>query len=65
LPAYCWRWATVPQTGPPLFLFFALLALAVRGFATFKGFAYTLWIFAAVTIAMYYPQYFVAVGAFN
>jgi BASS family bile acid:Na+ symporter len=54
-----------PQTGPPLFLFFALLALAVRGFATFKGFAYTLWIFAAVTIAMYYPQNFVAVGDFQ
>jgi BASS family bile acid:Na+ symporter len=54
-----------PQTGPPLFLFFALLALAVRGFATFKGFAYTLWIFAAVTIAMYYPQNFMAVGDFQ
>jgi BASS family bile acid:Na+ symporter len=52
-------------TGPPLFLFFALLAVAVRGFPAVRGFAYTLWIFAAVTIAMYYPQYFVAVGAFS
>ncbi|MBD0258087.1 MAG: bile acid:sodium symporter family protein, partial [Cytophagales bacterium] len=44
-----------PQTGPPLFLFFVLLALGVRGFPAVRGFAYTLWIFAAVTIAMYYP----------
>jgi len=54
-----------PWTGPPLFLFFALLALAVRGFAAFRGFAYTLWIFAAVTISMYYPQYFLRVGDFE
>ncbi|HEX8532399.1 MAG TPA: bile acid:sodium symporter family protein, partial [Cytophagales bacterium] len=54
-----------PQTGPPLFLFFALLAVAVRGFPAVKGFAYTLWIFAAVTIAMYYPQYFIQVGDFQ
>jgi BASS family bile acid:Na+ symporter len=54
-----------PWTGPPLFLFFALLAVAVRGFPAVRGFAYTLWIFAAVTIAMYYPQYFVEVGGFQ
>ena len=54
-----------PATGPPLFLFFALLAVAVRGFPAARGFAYTLWIFAAVTIAMYYPQHFVEVGGFQ
>ena len=54
-----------PQAGPALFLFFALLALAVRGFAAFRGFSYTLWIFAADTIAMYYPQYFIEVGGFQ
>ncbi|CAA9309679.1 MAG: Sodium-dependent transporter [uncultured Cytophagales bacterium] len=54
-----------PAAGPALFLFFALLALAVRGFAAFRGFAYTLWIFAAVTISMFYPQYFIQVGDFQ
>jgi BASS family bile acid:Na+ symporter len=53
------------ETGPTFFLFFALLAVAVRGFPVFRGFSYTIAIFAAVTIAMYYPQYFVEVGGFH
>jgi BASS family bile acid:Na+ symporter len=49
----------------PLVAFFALLAIGVRGFETFRGFSYTIWIFAAVTIAMSYPQYFIAIGDFQ
>jgi BASS family bile acid:Na+ symporter len=44
---------------------FVGLALAVRGFPFYKGFSYSLWIFTAVTIAMYYPQYLLSVGDFQ
>lgn len=53
------------KTGLPLILFFALLALAVRGTQKFKGLSFTILIFAAVTISMYYPSSFTSVGDFN
>ncbi|MBN2774805.1 MAG: bile acid:sodium symporter family protein, partial [Prolixibacteraceae bacterium] len=52
-------------TGPFLILGFVSFAIAVRGFELFKGFSYSLWIFTAVTVAMYYPQLFVSVGSFE
>ena len=52
-------------TGPFLTLGFVSLAIAVRGFETFRGFSYSLWIFTAVTVSMYYPSYFLAVGNFE
>lgn len=52
-------------TGPFLTLGFVSLAIAVRGFETFKGFSYSLWIFTAVTVSMCYPKYFLAVGNFE
>ncbi|MCX6255806.1 MAG: bile acid:sodium symporter family protein [Bacteroidia bacterium] len=52
-------------TGLLLVLGLIALALAVRGFQTLKGFAYTLWIFTAVTASMFYPQYFISVGDFQ
>jgi bile acid:Na+ symporter, BASS family len=52
-------------TGPFLTLGFVSLAIAVRGFETFRGFSYSLWIFTAVTVSMYYPRYFLAVGDFE
>ncbi|WP_372948572.1 bile acid:sodium symporter family protein [Mariniphaga sp.] len=52
-------------TGPFLTLGFISLAFAVRGFETFRGFSYSLWIFTAVTVSMYYPRYFLAVGDFE
>jgi bile acid:Na+ symporter, BASS family len=48
-----------------LVAFFALLAIGVRGFDAFKGFAYTIWIFAAVTVSMSYPAYFIQIGDFQ
>jgi BASS family bile acid:Na+ symporter len=50
-----------------LLLVFGLisLALAVRGFQKLKGFAYTLWIFTAVTASMFYPNYFISAGDFQ
>ena len=38
--------------GPVLALFFVCLALGVRGWEKLKGFSFTIWIFAAVTISM-------------
>lgn len=55
----------VANSGPFLVAFFLSLAFAVRGFAAFKGFAYTIWIFTAVTAAMFYPQYFTSAGSFQ
>jgi bile acid:Na+ symporter, BASS family len=51
--------------GPFLVFSFATLALGLRGFNSFKGFSYTAWIFAAVTIAMYYPAYLIEIDGFK
>ncbi len=53
------------ETGLPLMLFFFLLALAVRGTKKFKGFSFTILIFAAVTVSMYFPAYFTNIGDFK
>ena len=50
----------ITQSGPLLIAFFILLAIGFRGFKLLKGFTFTLSIFAAVTTALYYPQYFVS-----
>lgn len=52
-------------TGPFLTLFFILLALSFNGFNRLKSFSYTIWIFAAVTISMYFPQFFLKAGNFE
>ncbi len=48
-----------------LMLFFLCIALLFRQQPNLKGFAYSIMIFAAVSAAMYYPQYFLAVGDFK
>lgn len=51
---------------PLISTMFVTLALGVRGTDTvFKSFSFTFWIFAAVTLAMFYPQYFLQVGDFR
>lgn len=52
-------------TGPFLVAFFAGMAIAIRGSASYKGLSYTLWILAAVTISMFYPTPFLKVGDFE
>ncbi|MBT1701958.1 bile acid:sodium symporter family protein [Chryseosolibacter indicus] len=52
-------------SGLLLILFFLLLALAFRGHELLKGYSFTIMIFAAVSAAMYYPQYFTNVGDFK
>ncbi len=59
-------WLDLPfTTGPFLTLFFVLLALGFNGFEKLKSFSYTIWIFAAVTASMYFPEYFTKVGSFE
>jgi BASS family bile acid:Na+ symporter len=54
-----------PWSGWLLMLFFVSLAIAFRGKPLLKGFSYTLIIFAAVSLALYYPQYFRTIGDFK
>ena len=53
------------QAGPLFIIFFVALGIGFRGFAFTKGFAYTMMIFAAVTTALNFPQYFVEVNGFK
>ena len=48
-----------------LMLFFLSLAIAFRGHKFLKGFSYTVMIFSAVSLSMYYPDYFKTVGDFS
>ncbi len=48
-----------------LMLFFINIAIIFRGITKLKGFSFTTMIFGAVSLAMYYPQYFVQVGDFK
>lgn len=64
-----WVSVTVKQLhtwgGWLLMLFFLSLAIAFRGHKFLKGFSYTVLIFSAVSLSMYYPNYFKTVGSFN
>lgn len=51
--------------GPPAVLAFALLAMHVRGDEKWRGYAFTLWLFAFVAAAMFYPSAFRSVGGFE
>lgn len=48
-----------------LMAFFLLTALGFRRHEFLKGYSFTIMIFAAVSLAMYYPQYFVYAGDFK
>ncbi|ASO04123.1 bile acid:sodium symporter family protein [Arenibacter algicola] len=50
------------QAGPLLIAFFATLAIGFSGFNALKSYVFTTMIFAGVTMALYYPQYFVQAG---
>lgn len=64
-----WIFVAVKQlhhwAGWLLMLCFLSLAIAFRGHKFLKGFSYTVLIFAAVSLSMYYPNYFKTVGNFN
>jgi BASS family bile acid:Na+ symporter len=48
-----------------LMLFFLNLTIIFRNTGKLKGFSFTTMIFAAVSLAMYYPQYFIQAGDFK
>ena len=52
-------------TGSTLILFFLILALAMRSTQNLKGFSFTILIFAAVSLSIFYPQPFVELGGFQ
>jgi BASS family bile acid:Na+ symporter len=45
--------------------FFISLAILFRAYEILKGYSFTIMIFAAVSAAMYYPQFFIVVGDFK
>ncbi|QDK79039.1 bile acid:sodium symporter family protein [Spirosoma sp. KCTC 42546] len=53
------------QAGPFFIAFFVALAIGFRGYEALRGFSYTVVIFASVTTALYYPDYFVEVNGFK
>jgi len=52
-------------TGPFLTCFFIFLAIGFQASEKLKKFAYTIWIFAAVTVSMTYPHLFRQIGDFD
>lgn len=55
----------IAQAGPFIVGFFALLGVGFRGHALLKGLTYTMMIFAAVTIALYFPEPFVELDGYK
>ena len=53
------------STGPILILFLILLSISLNNTQKYKGFSFTVLIFAAVSISMYYPKYFVELNGFE
>ena len=54
-----------PYLGLSVIGFFVGLALTLRGIEKLKGFSYTVLIFAAVSISMFYPALLTKVGSFE
>jgi BASS family bile acid:Na+ symporter len=57
--------ANTNMSGWLLMFFFLNLTLIFRNTENFKGFSFTSMIFAAVSLAMYYPLHFVYIGSFK
>lgn len=55
----------LPQSGPFIIAFFAALALGFSGYKSLNNYVFTAMIFAGVTLALYYPQYFIEVAGFR
>jgi BASS family bile acid:Na+ symporter len=55
----------LPWNGIILILFWILLGFGVRSKETLKGYTYTIMIFASVTAAMFYPNWFTTWGEFT
>ncbi|MBW8242706.1 bile acid:sodium symporter family protein [Muricauda oceani] len=55
----------IDQAGPFILGFFALLAFGFNGYEKMKGLIFTTMIFAGVTAALYFPDYFTQIGDFK
>lgn len=55
----------INQAGPLMVAFFVVLAVAFSGYKSLNGYVFTAMIFAGVTVALYYPQYFTHIGDFK
>lgn len=53
------------EIGIPVIFFFTFLLIGIRGFRYLKGFAFTVWVLAAVAMAIIYPDYIIEVGGYN
>ncbi len=62
---YIWVSGSPWSLGPWLVMLFLFLALGFRSSDFLKGFSYTTIIFAAVTAAMFYPEYFRTFGDYQ
>jgi bile acid:Na+ symporter, BASS family len=65
LAIFFWVTGRVNLTGWSMVLFFISLAIAFRGKTLLKGLSFTVIIFAAVTVAMFHPSYFIQWGDFK
>ena len=61
----CWVLDKMALSGPLLIGCFLLFALALQTSPKFKGFSFTVLIFAAVAPSLYYPQWFQRIGDFK
>ncbi|WP_333821016.1 bile acid:sodium symporter family protein [Ohtaekwangia sp.] len=48
-----------------LMAFFLSIGIAIRKYELLRGYSFTIMILAAVTVAMYYPGYFISIGNFK
>lgn len=53
------------EVGIPVIFFFTFLLIGIRGFRYLKGFAFTVWVLAAVAMAMIYPNTITEVNGYN
>ena len=53
------------EIGPLMIVLFATLAFGFSGYTVLKGYIFTAMIFAGVSLAMFYPNYFIEVGGFK
>ncbi|MEZ4810270.1 MAG: bile acid:sodium symporter family protein [Allomuricauda sp.] len=51
--------------GPLIISFFAILAFGLSGYKSLNSYVFTAMIFMGVTLALYFPQYFVQMGDFK
>ena len=62
---YLFLTGDIANSGIPLVCFFIFLALGFRGSSLLSGFSFTVLIFAAVSISLYYPAPFIQIGSFK